>query len=62
MSQPPSLLEDDISDLDEDESEDDAKLITVMEIPEVHRAAFEAVVISYGGRVVSSDELDAMGI
>lgn len=46
----------------EEEAEGEAKMVTVMEIPEEDFAAFEAVIQSYGGRVVSSDELDAMGI
>ncbi len=37
-------------------------MVTVMEIPEEDLAAFEAVTQSFRGKIVSSDELDAMGI
>lgn len=58
---PPSLPNDETL-ISEEESETEAKMVTVIEIPEEELAAFEAVIQSYGGRVVSSDELDAMGI
>ncbi len=58
---PPSLPNDETS-ISEEESETEAKMVTVIEIPEEDLGAFEAVIQSYGGRVVSSDELDAMGI
>ena len=61
MGEVPTLAENESSTADED-GEGQAKMVTVMEILEEEFAALEAVVQSYGGRVVSSDELDAMGI
>jgi hypothetical protein len=61
MGEVPSLPVDEEEMPDED-SECEAKMLTVMEVPEDDLPALEAVVQSYGGRVVSSDELDAMGI
>lgn len=61
MGEVPSLAENEPSTADKD-SEEQAKMVTVMEVLEEELAALEAVVQSYGGRVVSSDELDAMGI
>jgi hypothetical protein len=37
-------------------------MVTVIDIPEEDLASFQAVIQSFRGRVVSSDELDAMGI
>jgi hypothetical protein len=45
-----------------DESEAETKMVTVIDIPEEDLAAFKAVIQSFRGRVVSSDELEAMGI
>jgi hypothetical protein len=45
-----------------DESEAEAKMVTVIDIPEEDLAAFKAVIQSFRGQVVLSDELDAMGI
>lgn len=43
------------------ESETEAKMVTVIDIPEEDLAAFKAVIQSFRGRVTSSDELDALG-
>lgn len=61
MGEVPSLPKDEDSTADE-ESENEAKIVTVIEISEEDLVALEAVIQSYGGQVVSSDELDAMGI
>jgi hypothetical protein len=37
-------------------------MVTVLDIAEEDLAAFEAVTQSFRGQIVSSDELDAMGI
>jgi hypothetical protein len=57
----PSLPVDE-DEMSEEDSDGEAKMLTVMEVSEDDLPALEAVVQSYGGRVVSSDELDAMGI
>ncbi|HEY9635827.1 MAG TPA: hypothetical protein V6D14_20645 [Coleofasciculaceae cyanobacterium] len=56
----PLLPDDEASILEESEVE--AKMVTVLEIAEEDLAAFEAVTKSFKGQIVSSDELDAMGI
>jgi len=61
MGEVPSLPDEEDARLD-DEAEGEAKMVTVMEIAEEDMEALEAVIQSYGGRVVSSDGLDAMGI
>lgn len=61
MGEVPPQLNDEVSTADED-SESEAKIVTVIEITEEDLVALEAVIQSYGGQVVSSDELDAMGI
>jgi len=60
FSEIPSLPDNEASSLDEFEAE--AKMVTVIDIHEEDLAAFKAVIQSFRGRVVSSDELDAMGI
>ena len=60
FSNPPSLPDNEASI--PDESDPEAKMVTVLEIPEEDLAAFEAVIQSFRGQIVSSDELDAMGI
>jgi len=60
FSEAPSLPDEEVAISDEGDAE--VKMVTVMEIPEEDIAAFEAVIQSFKGRVVSSDELDAMGI
>jgi hypothetical protein len=58
--EPPSLPENEASILDESDAE--AKMVSVLDIAEEDMAAFEAVTQSFRGQIVSSDELDAMGI
>jgi hypothetical protein len=60
FSEIPSLSDEEASTFEESEAE--AKMVTVLEIQEEDLAAFEAVTQSFRGKVVSSDELDAMGI
>jgi hypothetical protein len=60
FSEIPSLP--DTESLRFDESEAEAKMVTVIDIPEEDLVAFNAVIQSFRGRVVSSDKLDAMGI
>lgn len=45
-----------------DESEMEAKMVVVLDVPEARLADFEEVTQFFGGKIVSSDELDAMGI
>lgn len=45
-----------------DESEAEAKMVVVVDISEERLADFEEVTQFFGGKIVSSDELDGMGI
>ncbi|NEQ27941.1 MAG: hypothetical protein F6K28_54915 [Microcoleus sp. SIO2G3] len=56
----PSLPDNEASS--QDESEAEAKMVTVIDIHEEDLAALQAVIQSFRGWVVSPDELDAMGI
>lgn len=56
----PLLLDEAASKFNESEAE--AKIVTVMDVAEEDLPAFESVIQSFRGRVVSSDELDTMGI
>lgn len=55
---PPSITTEPILD----ESEAEAKMVVVVDISEERLADFEEVTQFFGGKIVSSDELDAMGI
>ena len=48
--------------ISDEDAKGEVKMVSVMEIPEEEFAAFEAVIQPYGGRVVSSEQLDAMEI
>ena len=45
-----------------DESESEAKMVVVIDVAEERLADFEEVTQFFGGQIISSDELDAMGI
>lgn len=57
ISSPPTTTESIL-----DESETEAKMVVVVDISEDKLADFEEVTQFFGGKIVSSDELDAMGI
>lgn len=60
FSEIPTLAEDKAAILEETEAE--VKMVTLLEIAAEDFAAFEAVLQSFRGQIVSSEELDAMGI